>query len=268
MNPMTIRSAVLLLACSITASACVAEEEATDSETQAGSEDGTDGPDEGSASASDEGASGEEEGGGDTTAGGTDTGTTTNATTGTETGDPTDTDGETEGATDSDSDSDTDTDGIEGCEDVPLEGIAGAIAIRRGDLPEIDPGGEEGGGSGGGGDDGDPEDLMVFVEQLTEPTCEDPYAFSCEADSWGASFIIPPEFQAPGAYLIGDEVEGFYGLTSTENGECNGGGGGGFDGVLEIVSIAEDSISIRVCGTNAPEAPVDGAFEAVRCSTP
>lgn len=152
----------------------------------------------------------------------------------------------------------TDTTGGSGvCADDPIPGFMSGTAIRWGDIPPDPTGGESDVATTD--DPGmDPDAILVRVSSL---------ATSCDGndgpcrEGWGISFTLPPEAQEPGAYMLDDFTSG-YSLTLCDGG---GGGGGGLGGTVEIVSIDDEEIVGRFCGTEAFDFESNGEWTAQRC---
>lgn len=82
--------------------------------------------------------------------------------------------------------------------------------------------------------------------------------------SWQLQLAIPPSGQAPGIHQL-SEPGYFVSFSESQgggNGECSGGGGTMFDGTVEIVSIDEASIVVRLEGVMAD---YDGVYVAAMC---
>lgn len=143
------------------------------------------------------------------------------------------------------------------CADDPIPGFMGGTAIRWGDIPPDPTGGESDVATTD--DPGmDPDAILVRVSSL---------ATSCDGDDgpcregWGISFTLPPEAQEPGVYMLDDFTSG-YSVTMCDGG---GGGGGGLGGTVEIVSIDDEEIVGRFCGTDAFDFESNGEWTAERC---
>lgn len=155
-------------------------------------------------------------------------------------------------------------------------GGTNALAIFESQIPPYDPSGSTGNAtavtsSGSGAPVGD--DLWLILSSHTDLTCADPHDdYGCYAH-WRLTLQVPPAMQTVGVHPIGDNgVYMSFSETSdpqsSDPDDCSGGGGAGFNGELEILSITETEV---VFGTNLEnvffEANVDlsGPFKAPRC---
>ena len=165
------------------------------------------------------------------------------------------------GITSLDGTSGTETTGGSGvCADDPIPGFMSGTAIRWGDIPPDPTGGADDGISTT--DDPDPMDpdaILVSVSSVAT-TC-DGDGGPCQA-GWGISFTLPPEAQEPGVYMLDDFISG-YSFTMCDGG--GGGGGGGLGGTVEIVSIDDEEIVGRFCGTETFDFESNGEWTAERC---
>jgi len=160
--------------------------------------------------------------------------------------------------------------GEEGCsegepepEPEPQPGVLHAYAMRHGDLPDVDVGGEDG-GSGGDPTDGgiDPEAIVVTITTGNDG-CGDPYATQ-QCGEWRVRFTLPADV-IPGEYQL-EELNGFHMVSGPldEWGECWW-GGGSLGGTLSLQSIDEETITGTLANTDAFDFDPDGPFAAVVC---
>ena len=148
--------------------------------------------------------------------------------------------GTTVDPTDSDSDTDSGEQPPVACEGEPQPIVAETImAFTQDQIPE-DPNPTSFTSGSSGGEPIPPDTLhLKFSNQAF--TCADPSAVLECGSKWEFEIIIPPESQFPGLYnLAGSGVFATAFETGEKDGnECSGGGGAGFDGTLEIVSITD-----------------------------
>ncbi len=146
---------------------------------------------------------------------------------------------------------------------VPAPG-AGGIALRYGDFPP--PSSSSGSTGSGGGIPIDPERIYItFGSQ--KPLCEAPFE-SGGCGNWKVAFGLPPELLQPGVLELADSRLNAYSSSSGPDrggGDCYGGGGSFVDGTVEIVSVDEDKIVIRLADTWAFDFDANGEHTIDRC---
>ncbi|MEM6294403.1 MAG: hypothetical protein AAGA54_24230 [Myxococcota bacterium] len=177
--------------------------------------------------------------------------------------DDSDSDTTTDGDSDSDTDGDSDTDDTAGTGE---GGEGNALAIRHGDLPELDPG-KGGSSSTGGPKDSIPADAIhVIVSASGVKTCEQPYEGEPCGGNWSVSFLLMPDMQAPGEYNLFEQANGgfTYADEPYEEGDCAW-GGGSLDGVLVIESVDDDAIIGYIEESDAFDFDADISFVAELC---
>jgi hypothetical protein len=108
------------------------------------------------------------------------------------------------------------------------------------------------------------QSLTCGVDPITTlPACEERLA-------WLATIPLPRELQNEGALVELDELLGtgpgaFYSESQQgSDGTCSG-GGGTLTGTLEVLAVADDSLTIRLSSTSAFTAPLDGEWRLSRC---
>lgn len=141
-----------------------------------------------------------------------------------------------------------------------------AIAMLFSEIPfDDDPTGTGSTSSSGSGPGIDPNTIVVWIAD-TPVACNDPFANQGCGSHWKVSFDIPPAMQKPGTYSL-EELDGFASVTgpAEEDGECAGGGGSFWDGVVEITSIDDEQIEGKLSGTSVFEFDANGPFTALRC---
>lgn len=137
----------------------------------------------------------------------------------------------------------------------PGEGAPVALAMRGADAPS------------GALPVGDPESLVLYFSN--QPlTCEAPVMVSgCDGSSrWQFILSIPPELDRVGLIGLDDPRIGFVETITLPSCGGGGGSGNGFWGTLEILSLDEDTVTVRLTGTTATsELAFDGDYVAERC---
>jgi hypothetical protein len=120
----------------------------------------------------------------------------------------------------------------------------------------------------------DPTTLHVLISTFS-PKCADPNLGSGDTGGtcpvgWSVDFALPSASQVPGVYALSDpafQSMVIQELGSDGNGGCMGGGGGGFDAKVEVVSIDATTIKVRLSGFDSdgdlPHA--DGDYDVQRC---
>lgn len=156
--------------------------------------------------------------------------------------------------------------GEEGCSDgepEPQPAVLHAYAMRHGDLPDVDVGGEDG-GSGGDPTEGgiDPDAILVTITTGSDG-CGDPWAAQ-QCGQWAVRFTLPAD-AIPGEYALAD-LDGFHSVSGPldEWGECWW-GGGSLSGDLSVQSIDDETITGTLANTDAFDFEPDGPFSAVVC---
>jgi len=127
------------------------------------------------------------------------------------------------------------------------------------------PGTDSGGDSAGTGSEIPPDTLVVNI--TTGPNrCDDPWAGLECGEQWSISMRIPPELQAPGEYMIFEQLDGFYMMTGPfEGGDQCSGGGGSLEGVATLAVVGEQEVSGQLSMTFAVDFDADIAFTASAC---
>lgn len=145
--------------------------------------------------------------------------------------------------------------------------VVTAFAIRHGDLPPLDVGGDSGGDSGGdGGTSIDPDALLVVITNGAA-TCEQPFAANECGTRWSVSFTLPPELQQPGSYALWPDLNGGFSVTGElyPEGDCSW-GGGTLEGVVEITEIVDGVVTGSIHDAWAIDFDPNLAFEATSCA--
>lgn len=134
------------------------------------------------------------------------------------------------------------------------------IALQP-DGPETDSGGD----SAGTGSEISPDTLVLNI--TTGPNrCDDPWAGLQCGEQWSISMLIPPELQAPGEYMIFEQLEGFYTMTGPfEGGDQCSGGGGSLEGLATLGVVGEQEVSGQLSMTFALDFDANIAFTALGC---
>jgi hypothetical protein len=145
----------------------------------------------------------------------------------------------------------------------PVPG-AGGIALRYGDFPP--PSSSSGSTGSGGGTPIDPERIYItFGSQ--KPLCEAPFE-SGGCGNWKVAFGLPPELLKPGVLELADARLNSYSSFSGPDrggGDCYGGGGSFADGTVEIVSVDEEKIVVRLENTWTYDFDANGEHTIDRC---
>jgi hypothetical protein len=127
-----------------------------------------------------------------------------------------------------------------------------AVAMTYAQLEAAqDPGGSGSSSSVGGGPDPSTQFLM-FGGGTQYPTCSSPNG-SGQCGGWSASIFIAPQLFQVGVIPFADPGVDISVSESFDdgNGQCSGGGGGGFeDGQLEILEITDSSVRFAVSGVS------------------
>ena len=141
---------------------------------------------------------------------------------------------------------------------------AGGIARRYGDFPPSS--GSSGSTGSGGGTPIDPERIYItFGSQ--KPLCEAPFEYT-GCGSWKVAFDLPPELLKPGVLELSDSRLNSYSSSSGPDrggGDCSGGGGSFVDGTVEIVSVDDEKIVIRLADTWTFDFDANGEHTIDRC---
>ncbi|WP_050430211.1 hypothetical protein [Chondromyces crocatus] len=127
-------------------------------------------------------------------------------------------------------------------------------------------------GTGSGPVVGDPETLFVFISSLGA-SCGNPYALGgpgCDT-GWLLHFQLPVAYQTPGIYdLLDPQLQAFVSMEQADpnTNTCMGGGGSGLTGTIEVLSVDDDIIHVRVSGTSDPTFGIlDGDYQVARCAS-
>jgi hypothetical protein len=142
---------------------------------------------------------------------------------------------------------------------------AGGIAIRYADLPPPSSGSSGSTGSGGGTPI-DPERIYITLGSQ-KPRCEAPFEGG-GCGSWKVAFGLPPELLKPGVIELADPRLNSYSSSSGPDrggGDCSGGAGSFFDGTVEIVSVDDEKIVIRLADTWTYDFDANGEHTIDRC---
>lgn len=118
-------------------------------------------------------------------------------------------------------------------------------------------------GSGGGIH---PDTLMIFIRD-DAASCTDPWTMQC-GSHWGVGISIPPHLQTPGILqLSGPDLMSNMSVTGPNEGsnECWGGGGSFFSGTIEIISIDQGQVELKLDGTDTFDFDANGSYTASRC---
>jgi len=177
--------------------------------------------------------------------------------------------------TDTDTDTDTDTTGDppDGCdgEPIPIDGLVTSMAYLQSQIPPNNTTGNSTSGSSGG-DEPHPGTLHISLSNQSI-ACEDPNSGLDCGENWEVSIVIPPEFQSPGLYAVGTDINGVFGI-ATETGPDEGGnmcafGGGSWEATLEIIAIDDTLVEGRLCNVDEywswTKPDLNGVFYAERC---
>lgn len=139
------------------------------------------------------------------------------------------------------------------------------IALRHADFPPPSSGSGTG-SSGGGGVPIDPETLYVTFGSARS-TCEEPFAATA-CGEWKVAFNLPPSLQVPGVLSLDDPRLNAYSSAAGEDrggGDCSWGGGSFWQGTVEIVSIDETKLEIRLADTQTFDFDANGTHTVLRC---
>ncbi|XXX73843.1 hypothetical protein WMF30_39975 [Sorangium sp. So ce134] len=145
----------------------------------------------------------------------------------------------------------------------PEPAAAGAIAIFGRQLPEEPSAYWEGGVL-----DPNPDDLFIFIGAPVRSCVNPAYFIGC--DTWHVDILIPPALQVPG--VIDLDAPGVVPFV-VANGPHHVGGiscapsfsGSAFTGTLEIVSIDDEQVVVRLSDSDTEYFDANGEYTAVRC---
>lgn len=142
---------------------------------------------------------------------------------------------------------------------------AGGIAIPFNEIPST--GGSSGSTGGGGGEPLDPNRIFItFGSQ--KPVCESPYR-SGGCGHWKVGFGVPPELLKAGTVipLTDAQLNSYSSFSGPDRGggDCYGGGGSFIAGTVEIVSVDDEKILIRLEDTWTFDFDANGEHTIDRC---
>ncbi len=144
-----------------------------------------------------------------------------------------------------------------------------SFAIRRGDLPDLDPTetSDTFGSGVGTGSEGDPDDLLITFG-FTAASCQDPNA-SDPCQTWTATLVLSPAQQTTGTYTDA-EVDGFFFEQGDPepDGSCPGTGGTLTGFTIIVESIDDDIVELVFEGDGIGPSTVDlngMSFSIPRC---
>lgn len=143
---------------------------------------------------------------------------------------------------------------------------AGGIALRHGDFPSLPSGGSGGSGSSGEGPESDPDRVFVVLGSHA-PRCEAPFEYA-GCGHWKVGFNLPAELLKPGVIELSDPRLAAYSSVSGPDrggGDCWGGGGSFLAGTVEIQSVDEAFIVLRLEGTSTVDFDANGEHIIERC---
>ncbi|MEM9457180.1 MAG: hypothetical protein AAGF11_23585 [Myxococcota bacterium] len=140
-----------------------------------------------------------------------------------------------------------------------------AFAIRHGDLPELDVGGDTGGSGGDPGSEIDPDSLLVVVTNGAA-TCKEPFAANECGTRWSVSFTLAPEQQQPGTYSLWDDLNGGFSVTGEPypEGDCSW-GGGSLEGMIDIFEVDGNVVRGEIYDAQAFDFDANMTFDAASC---
>ncbi len=129
----------------------------------------------------------------------------------------------------------------------------------------------DGPGTDSGGDTADtsseiaPDALVINI--TTGPNrCDDPWAGLECGDQWSISMLIPPELQAPGEYMIFEQLDGFYTMTGPfDGGDQCAGGGGSLEGIATLAVVGEQEVTGELSMTFVGDFDANIPFTALGC---
>lgn len=111
----------------------------------------------------------------------------------------------------------------------------------------------------------DPNTLYVFIHD-DAASCSDPFAAMPCGSHWSVTVAIPPHLQQPGVISLSDpSLISTFSATGPGSGDDCYFGGGSYDGDLEIVSINNTEVVVRLANTDKFEFDADGEYTAPRC---
>ena len=112
--------------------------------------------------------------------------------------------------------------------------------------------------------------MEVVIASTDMLTCVD--SPSCRAGTWTLTLVLWPAVQAPGTYALSNASisSSFMQVQGPDGDDCNGGGAGGLDGTLQVVSLDAASIKVTLTGLPLPATggslpQVDGSYDAPFC---
>jgi hypothetical protein len=144
---------------------------------------------------------------------------------------------------------------------------ADGIAIRWSDALSNADGTTVGSTTSSGGGGVDPNGLLITVYGGgAQTSCKAPFG-GTYCGGWSVSFTLPPALQKPGVVSLADpNLHASFSMGGGSGDECWGGGGSFTEGGVEIVSIDDKAIALKLTGTNTLEFDANGSHTALLCS--